>query len=69
LSSGSSEPGCSGNFAWELSRYAEGDKMPAEPGLVISSGRPRVPGFSAVSSSAEQKLCDSFAEKNLGGHP
>jgi hypothetical protein len=47
----------------KISGYEEGNKMPAEPGLVISSGRPRVPGSSAVSFSGESKLCDSFAEK------
>ena len=39
--------------------------MPAEPGLVISSGRPRVPGSSAVSSSGERMFCDSSAEEYL----
>ncbi len=37
--------------------------MPAEPGLVIGSGRPRVPGSAAVSYWREPKLCDSLAEK------
>jgi hypothetical protein len=33
--------------------------MPAEPGPVMSSGRPRAPGSSAVSSSGGKQLCDS----------
>ncbi len=38
--------------------------MPAEPGLAIGSGRPRVHGSSAASRSGKWQLCDSFAEKN-----
>jgi len=37
----------------------EGNKMPAEQGVVISSGRPRVPSSSAVSCSGDRMLCDS----------
>ncbi len=39
--------------------------MPAELGLVISIGRPHMPGPSAASTCREWKVCDNFAGKNI----